>query len=107
MESPHEVSSAEGPAFAQGLARAFAGSILFALPLWMTMEMWWLGFYMSPFRLVLLMLTFFPLLVGLSPYIPFDGTSHLGHAALHAVVAYGVAFVSSATVLIVLAVFNR
>jgi uncharacterized membrane protein len=31
-----------------GLARGLGGAILFALPLLMTMEMWWLGFYRSP-----------------------------------------------------------
>jgi putative integral membrane protein (TIGR02587 family) len=92
--------------FAEGLGRAFAGSVLFALPLWMTMEMWWLGFYMSPFRLVVLMLSFFPLLVGLSHYIGFDETGHLGHAALHAAIACGVAIISSTIVLTVIAVVN-
>lgn len=29
--------------FARALGRAFAGAILFAFPLLMTMEMWWLG----------------------------------------------------------------
>lgn len=29
--------------FFVGLARAFAGAVLFSLPLLMTMEMWWLG----------------------------------------------------------------
>ena len=38
--------------FRVGLARAFAGAIIFALPLLMTMEMWWLGFYMVRHRLV-------------------------------------------------------
>lgn len=33
--------------YAKGLARAFGGSIIFASPLLMTMEMWWLGFYMN------------------------------------------------------------
>jgi hypothetical protein len=42
-----------------GLARGFGGSILFALPLLMTMEMWWLGFYLGPMRILLLMAVFF------------------------------------------------
>jgi putative integral membrane protein (TIGR02587 family) len=93
--------------FVEGLARAFAGAILFALPLMMTMEMWWLGFYMSPYRLVVLLAVFYPVLVGLSYYIGFDETAHLGHAALHAVIAYGVAFVSAAVMLGALGVFSR
>src|SRR4051812_3546043 len=42
----------------QGLARGLGGAILFALPLLMTMEMWWLGFYLSAWRLLLLTVVF-------------------------------------------------
>src|SRR4051812_20262194 len=51
------------------LARGFGGSILFALPLLMTMEMWWLGFYLDPARILLLMAVFFPILIGVAHYI--------------------------------------
>src|SRR3954471_23105715 len=89
-----------------GLARGFGGALLFALPLMMTMEMWWLGFYMSPYRLIALLVVFFPVLIGLSYYIGFDETAHLGHAAVQAIVAYGVAFVSTLTLLAVLGIFT-
>jgi len=92
--------------FAEGIARAFGGALLFALPLMMTIEMWSLGFYMSPYRLVILLAVFFPVLIGLSYYIGFDETAHLGHAVLHAVVAYGIAFVSTLTLLAVLGIFT-
>jgi putative integral membrane protein (TIGR02587 family) len=91
---------------AEGLARAFGGSILFALPLLMTMEMWWLGFYMSPLRLVALLVTFFPILIGLSHYIGFDETATIGHSAVQATIAYGVALVSSGVMLSVIGVFK-
>ena len=39
--------------FLVALARAFAGALIFGLPLLMTMEMWALGFYMEPLRLAL------------------------------------------------------
>lgn len=52
--------------FALGLARAFAGAVIFALPLLMTMEMWWLGFYMDRFRLALFLALAFMLVLGLS-----------------------------------------
>ncbi|MBA3444346.1 MAG: DUF2391 family protein [Gemmatimonadales bacterium] len=52
--------------FALGLVRAFGEAILFSFPMLMTMEMWWLGFYMSPTRLALFILLDIPLLVGLS-----------------------------------------
>src|SRR3954468_4682585 len=82
-----------------GLARGFGGSILFALPLLMTMEMWWLGFYLGPSRILLLMAVFFPILIGVAHYIGFGDTASIGHATLHAITAYGVAIVSSGVML--------
>lgn len=38
--------------FALGLVRAFGGGILFAFPMLMTMEMWWLGFSISSLMLI-------------------------------------------------------
>ena len=49
--------------FGIDLARACAGPLIFSLPMLMTMEMWWLGFYMSRFRLALFLLLVIPLLV--------------------------------------------
>jgi putative integral membrane protein (TIGR02587 family) len=89
-----------------GLARGFGGSILFALPLLMTMEMWWLGFYLSPTRILLLMAAFFPILIGVSHYIGFDETGGAGHAALHAITAYGLALVSSGVMLAIIGVLK-
>jgi putative integral membrane protein (TIGR02587 family) len=89
-----------------GLARGFGGSILFALPLLMTMEMWWLGFYLGPTRILLLMAVFFPILIGVAHYIGFGDTGSVGHAALHAITAYGVAIVSSGVMLGILGVFK-
>jgi len=82
-----------------GLARGFGGAILFALPLLMTMEMWWLGFYLNPTRILLLMAVFFPILIGVAHYIGFGDTVSVGHAALHATTAYGLALVSSGVML--------
>jgi uncharacterized membrane protein len=48
------------------LSRAFGGALLFSLPILMTQETWYLGFYMSRERLALFLLVGFPLLVGLS-----------------------------------------
>jgi hypothetical protein len=52
--------------FGIGAARAFAGALIFSLPMLMTMEMWWLGFYMDLLRLALLLIVLLPLLVRLS-----------------------------------------
>jgi len=89
---------------AVGLARAFAGAIIFALPLLMTMEMWWLGFYMDRLRLALLLLVMLPLLVGLSYHAGFEDSSSLRHNLLSAGVAMAVGFIAAAVVLVLLAI---
>jgi putative integral membrane protein (TIGR02587 family) len=70
------------------------------------MEMWWLGFYLGPARILLLMAVFFPILIGVAHYIGFGDTASLGHATLHAITAYGVAIVSSGVMLGILGVFK-
>lgn len=52
--------------FVAGLGRAFAGALLFALPMLMTMELWFLGIEMDALRLALLCLLAFFLLVRMS-----------------------------------------
>jgi putative integral membrane protein (TIGR02587 family) len=85
----------------KGLARAYAGAIIFALPLFMTMEMWWLGFYMDRLRLALFLLLLLPLLIGLSYHAGFEESSSWTHDVLSAGVALAVGF-SAATVVLVL-----
>ncbi|TFZ05861.1 TIGR02587 family membrane protein [Ramlibacter henchirensis] len=85
--------------FAHGLTRAFAGAVIFGIPLLMTMEMWWLGFHMSPVRLALLIALFFPFLVALSWHVGFEPTFSLKDDVLDALVAYLVGFVASLLVL--------
>lgn len=82
-----------------GLARAFGGAIFFALPLLMTMEMWWMGFYLDRFRLALFMVLMIPLFIGLDHYSGFKQTSSWGEDVVDGTVAYGVGFVASALVL--------
>jgi putative integral membrane protein (TIGR02587 family) len=81
--------------FGTALARAFAGAIIFALPLLMTMEMWALGFAMDPLRLALFLALMFPLLVALAYYAGFERSFSLGHLVLSACVAYAVGFVAA------------
>lgn len=85
--------------FAIGLARAFAGAIIFALPLLMTMEMWWLGFTMPAWKLVLLLALFFPFLVLLSWHVGFEPTFSWRDDVVDALVAYAVGFVAGALLL--------
>jgi putative integral membrane protein (TIGR02587 family) len=65
----------------------------------MTMEMWELGFTMSPRRLGLLLLVTLPLLVGLSHYMGFEDTFGIRDDVVDAFVAFAVGFAASAAVL--------
>src|ERR671919_718111 len=85
--------------FLLGLSRAAGGAIIFALPLLMTMEMWWLGFSMSRLRLALLIAVLIPFLVLLSHYRGFEKTSGWMDDVCDAFVACAVAFAAAAVVL--------
>ena len=93
--------------FLTGLARAFGGAIFFSLPLLMTMEMWWLGFYMDRFRLALLMLAMVPLLIALDHYVGFKEEQTTWREDVpDGMIAYGVGIVSSCGVLLLFNVLN-
>jgi len=92
--------------YAIGLARAFGGAIIFGIPLLMTMEMWSLGFSMGRGRLLLLMVFTFVLLVGLSYFSGFEKTFSLKEDAMDAFAAFGVGVITSAVLLVVLAVIT-
>lgn len=83
-----------------GFARAFGGALFFALPLFMTMEMWSLGFAMDRLRMLLLLTTFVPVLVGLTHYAGFESTTGWWEDVRDALVALAVGFVTSAVVLV-------
>ena len=85
--------------FSVGLARAFGGAVIFTLPLFMTMEMWQLGFTADRFRIGLLVLVMIPVLVGLSHYCGFEPTFDWQDDVVDAFVAYAVAFVAGVVVL--------
>jgi putative integral membrane protein (TIGR02587 family) len=92
--------------FAIGLARAFGGAVIFGLPLLMTMEMWWLGFHMSPERLLALTLAAIPLLIGLSAVSGFEQTMRFRHDALDAFVAIAVGASVSAAMLALMGIVS-
>jgi putative integral membrane protein (TIGR02587 family) len=85
--------------YAIGLARAFGGAVIFGLPLLMTMEMWFLGFYMDRERLLLFLFLNFAMLVGLSRFVGFETTSSWFEDVLDAIAASGVGIVASLVVL--------
>ncbi len=85
--------------YAIGLARAFGGAIIFGLPNLMTMEMWFLGFYLDRTRLILFLLVNFAILVGLSRFSGFEETASSKEDLLDALAAYGVGVIASAATL--------
>lgn len=93
-------------AYAVGLARAFGGALLFGLPLLMTMEMWALGFYTHPGRLLLFFVVNFLILVGLSRFGGFERTANLFEDVLDALAALGVGILASAATLALLGVLT-
>lgn len=92
--------------YAVGLARAFGGALLFGLPLLMTMEMWALGFYTHPGRLLLFFTLNFLILVGLSRFGGFERTANLFEDVLDALAALGVGILASAIVLALLGILS-
>lgn len=85
--------------FVTGLGRGVAGGLLFALPMLMTVEMWYLGFYMARERLLLLLLLNIPLLVLLAHRIGFEETATWREAMRDAIIAYGIGILTSLVVL--------
>jgi putative integral membrane protein (TIGR02587 family) len=72
------------------LGRAAGGALVFALPMLMTMELWWLGFYLDRFRLLVLLAIAVPFLVVLSRHIGFEKTRRWTDDVLDAFIALGV-----------------
>jgi putative integral membrane protein (TIGR02587 family) len=89
--------------YAHGLARAFGGALIFSFPLLMTMEMWSLGFTITPVRLMVFLALSLPLLFGLSYYAGFRKTYGPRDDALDALAAVAVGFV---TVSVLLSLFG-
>ncbi|MDQ4100048.1 MAG: TIGR02587 family membrane protein [Chloroflexota bacterium] len=90
--------------FWTGILRGFGGALLFSLPILLTMEMWWLGFYAYRWRLVLFLLVIVPVLVGLARYAGIRSAPSWTDDCIDAMTAYGIGFVASALVLPVLGI---
>ena len=90
--------------FVVGLARAFGGALIFSLPIFMTLEMWHLGFYADRLRLAMLLVVMIPVLVGLSHYCGFEPTFEWREDVVDAFVAYAVGFIAA---FVVLALFGE
>lgn len=85
--------------FVTGLGRGVAGGLFLALPMLMTMEMWYLGFSIARERLLLLLLLNIPLLVLLAHRIGFEETTTWREAVRDAIIAYGIGILTSLVVL--------
>ena len=94
-----DTSAAANREHARGLTRAIAGAIIFSLPLLMTMEMWWLGFYVDRLKLLQFILVNFLVLVGLARVSGFEPTVSWTDDVLDALSAYAVGVLASAATL--------
>lgn len=94
------------PDVLRGLGRGFAGALLFALPMLMTMEMWQLGVSIGRGRLALLLLTTVVLAIGMERHfgVRSGGRTTLVDTVVDAAIALLVGVVTALTVLTVLAV---
>ena len=86
--------------------RAAGGALVFSLPMLMTMEMWWLGFYMDRLRLALLIALTILLLMELSHQIGFRHTRDWRDDFLDALIACGIGAAVSAIVLSVFGILG-
>lgn len=84
------------------LARGAGGALLFAFPLLMTMEMWWLGHSMERWRLLVFLGSAAPMLLGLSYYAGFEPTFRPLDEVLDALAAFAVGMTVSLVALVLL-----
>lgn len=92
--------------FAIELGRAFAGALIFSIAMLMTMEMWWIGFYIAPLRLALFTLVSVLLLVRLAYDQGFEESLTWRAAIIDAFVGYGVGLLMAAMILPLLGVIE-
>lgn len=85
--------------YAVALSRAVAGAIIFSLPLLMTMEMWWLGFYLAPWRIFQFTLANLVMLYFLSRIAGFEESHNALDDVLDTLAAFAVAVISASFML--------
>ena len=91
-----------------GAARAVVGAVLVALPMLMTMEMWWLGRMLEPWRIAVFLAAGVPVVVVLVRELGFRDQGGLGfgdHLA-DALVAVGIGALTAFGFLVVLGVID-
>jgi putative integral membrane protein (TIGR02587 family) len=90
--------------FLTSTMRGFGGSLLFSLPLLLTMEMWWLGFYAYRWRLFILALAMIPVLIVLARLSGLKKTASWTEDILEGMTAYGIGIVVAVVVLSLLGI---
>lgn len=105
--SSSHASHGQSGTFLVDLARAYGGAILFSFPILMTMEMWWLGFAIDSWRLLIFTILVIPLLIGLSHYDGFEDTFSGLDDVRETFIAYFVGFTSSAVMLYLFGVLGH
>ncbi|MEC9483292.1 MAG: TIGR02587 family membrane protein [Halomonas sp.] len=93
--------------FYTSLARAFGGAILFAFPVLMTMETWWLGFYVPRERIGLFLLVVLPILLGLAHISGYRYTSRWFEEVVDVFVATAVGLSTAALFLWIFGVIDQ
>ena len=101
-----DMRAAPNLAYLRGLGRVLAGAILFGLPLLMTMEMWWLGFYLDRVHLIQFVVVNFLILVALARVSGFEPAIRIGDDVMDAFSAYGVAAIWAFLILWLLGIID-
>ncbi len=104
--SSHGGVATTNAAYAVALARAFAGALIFGLPLLLTMEMWWLGFEADSRRLTLFLLVDLAVLYGLSRVAGFEESHTKIDDVLDAFAAFLAAAVTATLILTLIGVIE-
>tara|TARA_R110002167_G_scaffold47169_10_gene139937 strand:+ start:11 stop:829 length:819 start_codon:yes stop_codon:yes gene_type:complete len=98
------INAARERAYLRDLGRAFAGALIFSIPMLMTMEMWEQGVTMGGVRMLLFFATGLPLLYGLAYYAGFSDRRGLRNDILDTAVALAVGFITAGILLILFGV---
>lgn len=85
-----------------GIARGFGAALIFAMPMLMTMEYWWLGFYVSRVRLAVFVLLMFALLIVLGFFVGLRPTTSLVAETLDAATGYSIGLIAALAALAVM-----
>jgi len=106
VPQPVPISRTETRKLLRDTGRAAGGALIFSIPMLMTMEMWWLGFYMDRLRLALLIALTIPLLMELSHQVGFKHTRNWREDFLDALFACGIGASVSAIILFAFGVLD-